>query len=351
VNWQKTAASIKISFMKQKIGILLVNLGTPDAPSGRAVYRYLIEFLTDERVIDIPWWKRQLLVRGVIVPFRYRQSTKYYKSIWTDEGSPLKVYGQRVKTLLQKRLGDEFHVELAMRYQNPSIAEGLQALLDAHVEEIRVIALFPQYASATSGSVYQKVMEVIKHQPVIPKMTFVDAFATHPALIEAFAEVAKDYPLADYDHVLFSYHGLPERQLKKADRRNWCLKTKDCCKQLCLENRPCYSAQCYATTAALVSRLGLAEGCYSVAFQSRLGREPWLQPYTGELITQLAKQGKKKVLVFCPAFVCDCLETLFEIGEEYAHEFKQAGGERLQLVRGLNDHPKWIEALEQILLH
>lgn len=337
--------------MSKKTGILLVNLGTPDSPKRGDVYRYLIEFLTDERVVDLPWWRRQLLVRGVIVPFRYKQSAKCYQAIWTENGSPLKVYGERVKRLLQESLGEQFCVELAMRYQNPSIAEGLQALLDAQVEEIRVLPLFPQYASATTGSVHQKVMEIVKKEQVIPKISFINNFATHPAFIEAIAETASEHSLKDYDHVLFSYHGLPERQLIKADKRRWCRQVKECCTHACAENTSCYSAQCHATTRALVDRLGLQKGHYSISFQSRLGKEPWLEPYTSEVIAKLAKQGKKRVLVFCPAFVCDCLETLYEIGEEYAQEFKHAGGETLQLVPGLNDHPQWITALKEIVIN
>lgn len=330
------------------IGILLVNLGTPLSPSPKDVYRYLIEFLTDGRVIDIPWWKRQLLVRGMIVPFRYRQSARAYQQIWTKEGSPLLVYGRRVQSALQHTLGKDFVVELAMRYQEPSIQKGIASLIDAGVNHIIVLPLFPQYASATTGSVHQRVQEILGGYTVIPKLTLIDQYAVHPALISAFCTVSSKNNPEEYDHVLFSFHGLPERHLYKADRTGCCRCDATCCSQLTLKNRSCYSAQCYATAHAIADRLKLPKNQFSVSFQSRLGKDPWLQPYTSSRIAELAKQSKK-VLVFCPAFVCDCLETTYEIGIEYAAEFKHAGGKQLDLVTGLNDHPKWIEALHTII--
>lgn len=335
--------------MQKKTGVLLVNLGTPNSPKPKDVYRYLIEFLTDSRVIDTSWLIRQLLVRGAIVPLRYRQSARSYQAVWTAEGSPLKVYGYRVRDALQERLGGDFCVALGMRYQHPSIEEALEKLLQAQVERILVLPLFPHYASATTGSVHQKVMEVISRYEVIPEMTFVSQYATHPKLIEAFCDAAGKFCLVDYDHVLFSFHGLPQRQILKANRNGYCLKTEDCCRELCAKNQNCYSAQCYATARALERGLGLKAQDYSIVFQSRLGKDPWLQPYFSEVIEALAHQGKKKVLVFCPSFVCDCLETIHEIGVEYAQEFKKAGGERLDLVPGLNDHVKWIDALVDIV--
>lgn len=337
--------------MKKKTGILLVNLGTPDSPNLSDVYRYLIEFLTDGRVIDSPWIFRQLLVRGVIVPKRYRQSAKSYQEIWTSEGSPLKVYGYRVQKQLQERLGDDaFIVRLAMRYQNPSIEEALDSLIENGCQKIVVLPLFPQYASATTGSVHQKVMEIVSKWQVIPELVLIDHYETHPGLIQAFCAVASKYQIEEYDHILLSFHGLPQRQLLKADRsQSRCMKSKECCSSLSEKNQDCYSAQCYATANAIVRRLNLPLDKYSVSFQSRLGEEPWLQPYTSDVIVRLAKEGNKRVLVFCPAFVCDCLETIYEIGQEYAIEFKHAGGESLDLVPGLNDHPQWINALVDLI--
>lgn len=336
--------------MSTKTGVLLVNLGTPDSPAPKDVYRYLIEFLTDARVIDTPWLSRQLLVRGLIVPRRYRQSAKSYKAIWTPEGSPLKVYGQRVKEKLQQSLGSEFCVELAMRYRSPSIEDALQRLMQEHLDRLIVLPLFPQYASATTGSVHQKVMEIISKWINIPEIILIDHYADHPEMIRAFCEAAKPFHIPDYDHVLFSFHGLPARQLIHADGKGHCLQKKDCCKKISATNYQCYSAQCHSTAQALVNALKLSPEQYSLSFQSRLGKEPWLEPYTSEVIHALAKNGKKRILVFCPAFVCDCLETVFEIGVEYADEFKKAGGEMLQLVPGLNDHPQWITALKKIVL-
>lgn len=336
--------------MESKTGVLLVNLGTPNSPQPRDVYRYLIEFLTDDRVIDLPWLRRHLLVRGMIVPFRYRQSARAYQKIWTEDGSPLMIYGQRVQHMLQRELGQKYLVELAMRYQKPSISDGINALMNADVDHLIVLPLFPQYASATTGSVHQRVQEVLSRFRVIPKLTLINHYAEHPALIRAFCGVADSYDLSHYEHVLFSFHGLPERHIKQADRSGNCLKNQDCCKKSTLDNRHCYCGQCYATARAIAKDLNIPQERYTICFQSRLGKDPWLQPYTSNIVQSLAKQGKKNVLVFCPAFVCDCLETIYEIGMEYAEEFHKSGGNKLQLVTGLNDHPLWIKALRELVL-
>jgi ferrochelatase len=332
-----------------QIGLLLVNLGTPQSDRPKDVFRYLNEFLTDGRVMDLPWLKRQLLVRGVIVPFRYKQSADLYQKLWTKEGSPLLVHGKNVQNKLQEVLGCQFKVALAMRYQHPSIKAGLEELRESHVKDILVLPLFPQYASATTGSVHQHVMEHIKHWPVIPKMTFINSYADHPSFIEALCERGKQYEIPNYDHILLSFHGLPERQLRAADRRQYCL-TTGCCEQLNSYNQFCYKAQCFATARALIQQLKIKEGTYTVCFQSRLGKDPWIQPYTSDVIAQCTERGHKRLLVFCPAFVCDCLETTVEIAHEYGQEFKRKGGEMLQLVEGLNSHPSWIKALKIITL-
>lgn len=327
-------------------GVLLVNLGTPDSYDPRDVYKYLIEFLTDARVIDFPWWRRQLFVRGFIVPTRYRQSAELYKKLWTDKGSPLLVHGRAVENALQQSLGPSYKVALGMRYQNPSIAAALEKLRKANVHEIIVVPLFPQYSSATTGSVNQKVMETVKDWMVIPKMTFINSFATHPSFIRAFAQRGRQYPISTYDAVVFSFHGLPERQIRKCDNLSHCLKPT-CCETFDTRNTHCYRAQCYSTARAIAAELSIES--YQVCFQSRLGKEPWLKPYASDLIHDCAKAGKKKLLVFSPSFVCDCLETTSEISEEYGTEFKKLGGEELQLVEGLNSHPAWIEALQSIV--
>ncbi len=334
-----------------KTGILLVNLGTPDAPTRGAVYRYLKEFLMDGRVVDVNPVLRTLLVKGIIAPFRSGQSAKAYKELWTENGSPLKVFGEVLMESIQKELGDQYDVRLAMRYQNPSIESVLKAMLKGgQLKELVVMPLFPQYASATTGSVHDEVMRIIRKQQVIPDVKFINSYYDHPKFIEAFVARGKEHNIEEYDHVLFSYHGLPKRQLIKADDCNHCMKVENCCAQISMKNQYCYSAQCYATTEAIAKVLNLKKEQYSVCFQSRLGRDPWLEPYTSDMLKTRYDAGDRKLLVFCPAFVADCLETTIEISDEYAEEFEEMGGEHLQLVEGLNDHPKWIEAVKTIIL-
>lgn len=337
--------------MNQKKGILLVNLGTPDSPSVSDVRKYLREFLMDPRVIDINPIGRSLLVNGIIAPFRSPKSAKSYQAIWTEEGSPLMVYGLKTKELLQQKLGDAYHVDIAMRYQSPSIEKVLADFHRRRIFDIKVIPLFPQYASATTGSVHEKIMSIVQQWQITPKISFVNSYYNHPILLDAFAEIGKTFLHEKYDHVLFSFHGLPVRQLIKADPSNaHCQKVGKCCESINENNQFCYSAQCYQTAYGIADKLGLSKDQFTICFQSRLGRDPWIQPYTSKVIEELAHQGKKKILVFCPAFVADCLETIFEISVEYQEEFHGYGGEKVQLVPGLNDHPKWIEALADIAL-
>ncbi len=330
-------------------GVLLVNLGTPDAPEWGPVYRYLKQFLLDRRVIDYPWLGRQLLVRGLILPFRTSKSTEVYRQLWTPEGSPLKVYGERVAAALQERLGEGWAVELAMRYQSPSIEQGLERLLRKGVRRLVVFPMFPQYASATTGSVHEEVMRVLMRQEVIPELRLVRDYYDEPAMLQIFAENARAFQPETYDHILFSYHGLPQRQLRKADPANHCLQRPDCCRTLGDANWFCYSAQCHATTRALAELLNLPPERYTTCFQSRLGKEVWTQPYTSDVIAERARRGDKRLLVLCPAFVADCLETTIEIGVEYKEEFLERGGEALDLVPSLNDHPQWVETIARIV--
>jgi ferrochelatase len=331
-----------------KTGVLVVNLGTPDSPATGDVRRYLIQFLTDPRVIDIPWLPRQLLVRGIIGPFRAPKSAKTYREIWMPEGSPLMVYGERLVAALRAAWREDVPVELAMRYQNPSIAAGLEALRRQDVERVVVFPLFPQYASATTGSVHDEVMRVLRGQANIPDLRLIDDYPDDPAFIGAFAEAGRAHDPSAWDHVLFSYHGLPERQIRKADDRDVC-RFGACCEALGPDNRRCYRAQCFATTRALAGELGLAEGGYTTCFQSRLGSDPWIQPYTSDVLKDLAGRGVKRLLVFCPAFTADCIETIDEIAVEYAEEFHEAGGEELRLVESLNDRAVWVEAITTML--
>lgn len=339
----------KSHYMKK--GILLVNLGTPDEPTRGAVYRYLKEFLLDPRVIDVNPIARNLLVRGIIAPFRSKPSSEAYKELWTPEGSPLKVYGYRLRDLLRAEMSDEYSIELAMRYQSPALETVLKDMLQAGISELTIVPLFPHYASASTGSVYEEVMRVLSKELAIPKLKFVGAFYDHPDFIAAFAARAREHDIASYDHVLFSYHGLPVRQMVKADRsKSHCNKTKDCCMNMTENNRHCYSAQCYVTTKELVKELGLKEGQYTTSFQSRLGKDPWVEPFTPDILKVRAEAGDKRILCLCPAFISDCLETTVEISDEYQEEFEKMGGEKLQLVASLNDHPLWVKALKNILL-
>lgn len=332
-----------------KKGILLVNLGTPDSPATKDVRRYLDQFLMDERVIDIPKLTRTLLVKGIIVPFRSPKTAKLYKEIWNEDGSPLFHYSKIQAKLLQEKLGDDYHVELAMRYQNPSVESALNKLKDGLVESIKVIPMFPQYASASSGSVLQLVMEMVSKWQTIPPISFVNSFHTNEQMIEIFAENAIKYHPETFDHILFSFHGLPERQLRKGDHtKNHCLKNADCCQILTDENKFCYSAQCHDTARLIAAKMNINRENYTVCFQSRLGKDPWVKPYTTDVLKKLAEDGKKKLLVFSPAFVADCLETLYEITVEYQEEFVEMGGEHVQLVESLNDHPKFIDALAEM---
>ena len=329
-----------------KKGVLLVNLGTPDSPEVADVRKYLDQFLMDERVIDVNAFKRTLLVKGIIVPFRSPKTSKLYKEIWDGNGSPLLYYSKIQANLLQEKLGDEYHVELAMRYQNPSILSALEKMKAGLVESIKVIPMFPQYASASTGSVMQSVMEIISKWPTIPPVSFVNSFHDNDLVIETFANNALKYQPDSYDHVLFSFHGLPERQLLKCDHTgHYCLKQDNCCESMNDTNKFCYSAQGYDTARLIAGKLNIARENYTVCFQSRLGKEPWVQPYTTDVLKKLAGEGKKRLLVFSPAFVADCLETLYEITVEYHEEFKALGGEHVQLVESLNDDPRFIVAL------
>lgn len=330
-----------------KTTVLLVNLGTPDSPSVSDVRSYLSQFLNDPRVIDIPYILRKILVNLIIVPFRAPKSAKIYKDLWTPEGSPIIIHGEAVKAKLQTQLGDDYVVELAMRYKNPSIPSVLEKIRRTNPAKIIVVPLFPHYASASTGSALQAVMEVIKNWWVIPKLSIISQYWDHEGYINAFVERGKQYNLDDYDHVLFSYHGLPERQVDKVYDDGFCT-DRDCEHEITEENKFCYKAVCFGTTRKIAAKLGLDESQYTVCFQSRLDKK-WLEPFSDKVVIEKAKSGAKKLLVFSPAFVADCLETTIEIGDEYQELFEENGGEKVQLVESLNDHPLWIDTLEDLV--
>ncbi len=333
-----------------KTGVLIVNLGTPDSPNTPDVRKYLREFLMDGRVIDISYTSRWMLINLIIAPFRAPKSSKVYKELWTEAGSPLKTYGYAVEKMLQKALGNNYVVKLAMRYQSPSIEGALEELQQLGLSKITVIPFFPQYASASTGSVYEEVMRVLAQWQVVPEVRFVNRFLDHPKFIEGFVQTGKKYlSERDYDHVLFSYHGLPERQILKGDYTGKQCQLGKCCDTANRHNQFCYRAQCFETTRLLVKELGLAEGTYTTAFQSRLGKTPWIKPYTDDVIKELTGRGVKSVLAFSPSFVADCLETTIEIGDEYKELFEENGGEHWQLVESLNDSDLWVETLVDLV--
>ena len=335
---------------KSKTGVLIINLGTPDSPCVGDVRKYLREFLMDRRVIDIPFWRRFLLINFIIAPFRAPQSAKGYHELWGPKGSPLKVYGLELEGLLQQALGESFDVKLAMRYQSPSISSVLSHFKDKGFKQLIVIPLYPQYASSSSGSTMEEVMKELKAWEVIPEIKLISQFFDDPLFIKSFVEIGKKYIVkGQYDHYLFSYHGLPEHQILKSSCDHYC-RLGDCCSVYSSKNQYCYRAQCFETTRLLVKELGIKKEDYTICFQSRLGKTPWIKPYTDEIIKQLPGRGIKKVLVFSPAFVADCLETTVEIGIEYKKLFLEHGGESWQLVESLNIDPMWVECLKQMVL-
>jgi ferrochelatase len=337
--------------------VVLINLGTPDSPSVKDVRKYLFEFLNDPRVIDIPAIARFFLVNLIIVPFRAPKSAKIYEQLWNNnglpdgvKGSPILYYGKSVRGKLQKALGDNFDVQLAMRYQNPSMDSVFENLYKKNLEKIIIIPLFPQYASATTGSVIDKAMKIISKWRVIPEIKFVNQFYDEQGFINTIIERAKKYNINEYDHVLFSYHGLPVRQVDKAHKDGTLCEEHNCETEINETNQFCYKATCYATTRLIVDKLKLTTEKFAVCFQSRLDKK-WLKPFTDKVIVEQAKKGAKKLLIFSPAFVADCLETLVEIGIEYQKLFEEHGGEKVQLVESLNDHPMWIETLKNLVLN
>ena len=343
--------------MKLKTAVLLINLGTPDSPSVKDVRKYLFEFLNDPRVIDIPAIARFILVNLIIVPFRAPKSAKIYEELWENnglpdgiKGSPILYYGKSAREKLQETLGNDYDVYLAMRYKNPSIDDVLSDVYKKNYEKIIVIPLFPQYASATTGSVIDKAMRIISKWWVIPEIKFIGQFYDNEGYINTVVEQASKYKLDEYDHVIFSYHGLPIRQVDKVYKDKTLCEEHNCEAEINETNVFCYKATCYATTRLISKKLGLSENKYTVCFQSRLDKN-WLEPFADDVIIEQAKKGAKKLLVFSPAFVADCLETLIEIGVEYQKLFEENGGKKVQLVESLNDHPMWIDTLKDLVLN
>lgn len=326
-------------------GVLLVNLGSPDSPEPKDVKKYLGEFLMDERVIDIPYLLRTLLVKGIILNTRPKKSAKAYKKIWWDEGSPLVVLSKRLLAKVQKLTPTP--IALAMRYGNPSIESGLKELHEKGVDEVLLIPLYPQFAMATTETILVLAEEIRKAQ--FPNMKFrsIPAFYNNEDYVKSLSNsIQRDLNKDNYDYLLFSYHGVPERHIKKSDvTKSHCKINGSCCNTPSAAHEFCYRHQCYQTTKNVAKTLGLEEGKYGTSFQSRLGRDPWLQPYTDATIDGLAQKGIKNLAVVTPAFVSDCLETLEEIGMEAAESFHENGGENFHTIPCLNDDDEWCEVL------
>ncbi len=337
----------------KKIGLLLVNLGTPNSYEVSQVRSYLKQFLWDKRVIDIPRVFRFLLLYLIILPFRAPKSAKLYKSIWTHEGSPLAVFTANLSRKISSLLPSHFIVEHAMRYQNPSIPWALKKLSDANIEKLIVLPLFPQYSSAANGSVLEEVYSEVSKKWNIWPVTTLNLFYDNPLFINCFAaRIKKTMCEMNADYVLFSYHGLPERHVKKSDlcqEKPMCLKDKSCCDVIKEQNSFCYRAHCFQTTRLLAQSLNLVDGTYQTSFQSRLGRSKWIEPYTDKLLPELAKKGFKRIAVTCPACVADCLETLEEIANEAKNIWLELGGEDLRLVPSLNDDDDWANAIIEMV--
>lgn len=309
-------------------GVLLINLGTPQAPSKRAVRDYLAEFLTDRRVVELPAWLWRPLLTSVILPLRSRRSATLYQSIWLDEGSPLAVYSQRVADKLQVNLAEDYKVMLAMRYGQPGIETAVNALLAAGVSAITILPLYPQYSAATTASCFDKLSEVFQHSRVIPNLHFIASYFDHPLYIEGLIKQLKKYRSTPNSYLLFSFHGLPQR---------------------CIERGDPYQQQCLTTVGLIAERLQLTAENYQIVFQSRFGAAKWLQPYCDVVLQQLPARGIKDVTIMCPGFAVDCLETLEEISKRYRALFLKAGGERFNYIPALNDSAEQLQLLVNLL--
>ncbi|MFM9952951.1 MAG: ferrochelatase [Opitutaceae bacterium] len=326
--------------------ILLLNLGSPDSTSVPDVKRYLREFLGDERVIDRPGsaFLRSVLVNGIIIPFRAKNSAHAYSTIWTDAGSPLIVTSKLTQAALQKRLSAP--VDLAMNYGNPSIPDAVRRLIAAGVNEVLLFPQYPHYAMSSWETVVVKVRRVAAKLAPTMKVACVHPFYAEPDYIDALVASARPYLAQPHDHLMFSYHSIPQRHLTKGDSsKAHCLVTPDCCNTCSPAHATCYKAQVTRTTQLFAQRAGLDPARWSIAFQSRIAGEPWLTPYTDFELKRLAGEGRKRMLVMTPAFVTDCLETLEEIRVRGAEEFEEAGGESFTAIPCLNDHPAYIDFL------
>lgn len=331
-------------------GILLLNTGSSSAPETAETREYLRQFLSDPRIIDIAAWKRWIIVNCFILPFRPKQTAEAYKAIWTDRGSPLISISEDFAEALAKELPD-MPIALGMAYGVPSIEDGIEELLEKDVDRIIVAPMFPQYASATTGAVMERCYRYAAKQWNVPFFSVLPPYYDDEGYLDAWREVAAERLEAfKPDHVILSYHGLPERQIEKGDPSGeHCLKVPDCCGVLNSANKHCYRRHCAVTARAIMERLGLTDENCTLTFQSRLGRDPWLTPATDETVERLAGEGVKRLAILSPAFTADCLETLEEIGMQAKESFLEHGGEAFELIPSLNTHPTWVRAMADLI--
>lgn len=331
------------------IGIWLIQLGTPSGTTPKDARAFIQEFLMDRRVIDIPRPLRWALVQ-LIVQMRASKIAKAYQSIWLTEGSPLRVYSQKLETALSLSLNGKAFVQLAMTYGHPNFGTTWKNFQKAGVNKLLIVPLFPQYASATTGTCLEKIFNLLEREANIPAIRILPPFFDQSFYIDSVVSIASETNLSKFEHFLFSFHGLPERQIHKSDPTDsHCLKDQSCCETPVVANRFCYRSHAVQTTARLAERLGIPRDRRTLSFQSRLGRTPWLKPYTDEVIVEIAKRGIKRLAVFSPSFVADCLETTEEIGIRGRELFETAGGQELKLIPSLNAHKIWVEKLSQHL--
>jgi ferrochelatase len=334
---------------KPKKGIILINLGSPDSTKVTDLRKYLDQFLMDERVIDKPWLFRALLVKGIIVPFRAPKSAEAYEKIWTEEGSPLIVFTKRLQQALQSRIDEP--VEIAMRYGNPTPEDAYSALLskDPDIKEVIVLPLYPHYAMSSYETAVEYMKEVYEQKKYPFTLSFVPPFYNDEKYLNALAENIRPYLERNYDHILFSYHGVPARHIRKSDVTGChCLQSDDCCEKPSPAHQFCYRHQVRTTTRLVCERLEIPGDQYSISFQSRLGKG-WLEPFTDFRLAEMPKEGIKNLLILCPAFVSDCLETLEEIAMRGKEIFMNAGGESFTMIPCLNTNPLWVDAVEEMV--
>jgi ferrochelatase len=334
---------------KPKKGIILINLGSPDSTKVTDLRKYLDQFLMDERVIDKPWLFRALLVKGIIIPFRAPKSAEAYKQIWTEEGSPLIVFTKRLQQALQSRIDEP--VEIAMRYGNPTPEEAYSALLskDPDIKEVIVLPLYPHYAMSSYETAVEYMKEIYQQKKYPFTLSFVPPFYNDEKYLNALAENIRPYLERKYDHILFSYHGVPARHIRKSDVTGChCLQSDDCCEKPSPAHQFCYRHQVRTTTRLVCERLEIPTDQYSISFQSRLGKG-WLEPFTDFRLAEMPKEGIKNLLILCPAFVSDCLETLEEIAMRGKEIFMNAGGESFAMIPCLNTNPLWVDAVEEMV--